>query len=602
MTSGDDNGAFRLSFLGLVPLPSRSMTSSRLLSLALCAALATSAHAADDATSAQPPLTEQTQRSGGQLPAEQQRVDFEQAELHFSVGPSQQSLDAEAILTFGAREATDALLLDLDPHFAISKLSVDGKTLPPGQWSNPDGRLRITLPKPLAKGGKAVVDIRYGGKPHVAKKAPWDGGFVWSHTDDGQPWIATAVEGEGCDLFWPCIDHPQGKPALVDTYVTVPKSLAAPGNGVLVDIKERGDTHTYHWRAKHPTTYAISINVGPFDVLKGDYHSRYGNTIPMQMWYLRGHEAQAKQLFAEFPRMLDFFEQEIGPYPFGDEKMGVVETPHLGMEHQTINAYGNGYPRSEYGFDWLLQHEFSHEWFGNQMTNADWDDMWLHEGFGTYMQPLYGQYLYGDMPYFSMLQNERSMVKNAFPVVAGRSQYEEDVYDSKRGPGNDIYYKGSLMLHTLRQMIGDQAFFESIRRLVYGRPDPKPGNFTPHYATTHDYIEIVNQVSGRNLNWFFDVYLREAALPKLETRQEGNTLTLHWQVPHDKPFPMPLEVQVGDKLLTVPMIGGNASVTAPAGTLVIIDPRSKVLRDLPHFADYQQWKKEQADKKAKGAK
>jgi aminopeptidase N len=536
------------------------------------------------------------------MPAEQQRVSFDHAELHFSVDPAQQSLDAEAILTFAAREATDTLLLDFDPHLSISKLTVDGKTLKPDQWSNPEGRLRIALPKPLAKGGKAVVDIRYGGKPHVAKKAPWDGGFVWSHTDDGQPWIATAVEGEGCDLFWPCIDHPQGKPALVDTYVTVPKTLAAPGNGVLVDIKEHGDTHTYHWRAKHPTTYAISINIGPFDVLKGDYHSRYGNTIPMQMWYLRGHEAQAKQLFAEFPRMLDFFEQEIGPYPFGDEKMGVVETPHLGMEHQTINAYGNGYPRSEYGFDWLLQHEFSHEWFGNQMTNADWDDMWLHEGFGTYMQPLYGQYLYGDMPYFSMLQNERSMVKNAFPVVAGRSQYEEDVYDAKRGPGNDIYYKGSLMLHSLRQLIGDDAFFESIRRLVYGRPDPKPGNFTPHYATTRDYIDIVNQVTGRDLNWFFDVYLREASLPKLETRQEGKTLTLHWQVPHDKPFPMPVEVQVGDKLLTVPMIGGNASVPAPAGTLVIIDPRSKLLRDLPHFADYQQWKKEQADKKAKAPK
>lgn len=355
--------------------------------------------------------------------------------------------------------------------------------------------------------------------------------------------------------------------------------------------------HTYHWRAKHPTTYAISINIGPFDVLKGDYHSHFGNTIPMQMWYLRGHEAQAKQLFAEFPRMLDFFEQEIGPYPFGDEKMGVVETPHLGMEHQTINAYGNGYPHSEYGFDWLLQHEFSHEWFGNQVTNADWDDMWLHEGFGTYMQPLYGQYLYGDMPYFSMLQNERSMVKNAFPIVTGRSQLEEDVYDAKRGPGNDIYYKGSLMLHSLRQMIGDEAFFESIRRLVYGRPDPKPGNFTPHYASTHDYIGIVNQVTGRDLNWFFDVYLREAALPKLETRQEGKMLSLHWQVPHDKPFPMPVEVQVGDKLLTVPMTGGNASVPAPAGTLVIIDPHSKLLREQPHFAEYQQWKKEQAAKK-----
>ena len=271
-------------------------------------------------------------------------------------------------------------------------------------------------------------------------------------------------------------------------------------------------------------------------------------------------------------------------------------------ELETGGVFINGYSASEYGFDWLLQHEFSHEWFGNQMTNADWDDMWLHEGFGTYMQPLYGQYLYGDMPYFSMLQKERSAVKNAYPIVKGQSQYEEEVYDAEHGPGNDIYVKGSLMLHTLRQMIGDDAFFESIRRLVYGRPDPKPGNFTPHYATTSDYIDIVNQVSGRDLHWFFDVYLREAALPKLETRHEGNTLSLHWQVPHDKPFPMPVEVQVGDKLVTVPMNGGDASIPVPAGALVIIDPRSKVLREMPHFAEYQQWKKEEEEKKAKAAK
>ncbi|WP_266170564.1 M1 family metallopeptidase [Dyella subtropica] len=577
----------------------------RLLALGLATLLATSAvWAADTTTKAptQPPISAQTQRSGGTMPAEQRRLNFDHAELHFTVDPAKQSLDAMARLTFSAREATDVLLLDLDHNLTISGISLDGTALATTAWSNPDGRLRIQLPKPLAKDGKTTVEIRYGGKPHVAQRAPWDGGFVWSHTEDGQPWIATAVEGEGCDLFWPCIDQPQGKPDLVDTYITVPKTLAAPGNGELVDIKDEGANHIYHWRAKHPTTYAISLNIGPFEVLKGDYRSRYGNTIPMQMWYLRGHEAQAKQLFGEFPRMLDFFEAQIGPYPFGDEKMGVVETPHLGMEHQTINAYGNGYQRSEYGFDWLLQHEFSHEWFGNQVTNTDWDDMWLHESFGTYMQPLYSQYLYGDMPYFSMLQNERTMVKNAYPVVAGRSQFEHEVYDADHGPGNDIYYKGSLALHTLRQMIGDRMFFDTVRRLVYGRPDPKPGNFAPHYATTKDYIDIVNQVTGRDLRWFFDVYLYEAALPKLDVKHEGDVLNLRWEVPHGKPFPMPIEVQVGDTLRTVPMTNGEGHVDAPAGALVIVDPRSKVLRELPHIPEFQQWKKEQAAKKAKATK
>ncbi|MFC5739940.1 M1 family metallopeptidase [Dyella tabacisoli] len=579
----------------------------RLLTLALATLLGTSATWAADkpatqaAAPAQPPLSEQTIRSGGVMPAEQARVHFDHAELRIAIDPTQERIDATATLSFTARAATDVLLLDLDHNLPISGIRLNGKPLPVTAWSNPDGRLRIQLPAMLAVGGKVQVEVRYGGKPHTAHRAPWDGGFVWSKTPDGQPWVASAVEGEGCDLFWPCIDQPQGKPDLVDLYVTVPKPLAAPGNGVLIDIKDEGDKRTYHWRAKHPTTYAISINVGPFELLQANYSSRYGNTIPMQFWYLHGNEQQAKALFEEFPRMLDFFEQEIGPYPFGDEKMGVVETPHLGMEHQTINAYGNGYAKGPYGFDWLLQHEFSHEWFGNQVTNADWDDMWIHEGFGTYMQPLYGQYLYGDMPYFSMLHDERTKLKNAYPVVAGRSQFEHEVYDAEHGPGNDIYYKGSLMLHTLRELIGDKAFFESTRRLVYGRPDPKPGNFTPRYANTRDYIDIVNQVTGRDLHWFFDVYLYEAALPKLDMQRQGDTLTLRWQVPHDKPFPLPVEVQVGDTVRTLPMEHGEGRIDVPAGTLVIVDPRSKLLRELPHVPEYLRWLQQKAAKSAKPA-
>jgi aminopeptidase N len=574
-----------------MPLRPHLLAACVALGLAAC----TSVPVAKTAAATQPALTAQTLNSGGVMPAEQARVHFDHAELHFAVDPATQSIDASATLSFTAKSATDTLLLDLDRNLPISAITLGGQPLAAGAWSNPDGRLRIQLPAPLAAGGKVSVTIRYGGKPHVAKKAPWDGGFVWSHTADGQPWVASAVEGEGCDLFWPCIDQPQGEPDLVDTYITVPKTLAAPGNGVLVGITDAGDRHTYHWRAKHPDTYAISINIGPFDELKADYKSRYGNTIPMQFWYLRGHEAQAKELFAGFPRMLDFFEQQIGPYPFGDEKMGVVETPHLGMEHQTINAYGNGYRQDGYGFDRLLQHEFAHEWFGNQVTNADWDDMWLHESFGTYMQPLYSQYLNGDMDYFSWLHGLRLMLRNHHPIVSGSSKTEEQVYDETAGPGQDIYNKGALMLHTLRQLIGDKDFFESTRRLVYGRPDPQPGNFKPRYASTDDYIAIVDQVTGRKLDWFFDVYLRDAALPRLDQQRDGDTLKLRWVTEHGKPFPMPIEVQVGDTVHTLPMRDGSGQLHVPAGSLLIVDPRSKVLREMPHVEAYQQWMKQQRE-------
>lgn len=576
----------------------------RLLCLGLCLALAAHAgasHAADTPPK-QPALTQQTLDSGGRMPAEQARLHFDHADLHFSIDPAQRRLDGQATLRFTAREPTGVLLLDLDKNLPIDSVAVDGKPLARSAWNNPDGRLRIQLPRPLAKGASVSTTISYGGQPHVAKRAPWDGGFVWSHTKSGQPWVASAVEGEGCDLFWPCIDQPTGEPDLVDTYVTVPKALAAPGNGVLVGIEDHGATRTWHWRIKQPDTYAIAINVGPYQELKGNYASRYGNTIPMELWYLPAHEAGAKALFAQFPRMLDFFEQEIGPYPFGDEKMGVVETPYLGMEHQTINAYGNGYPKGEYGFDWLLQHEFAHEWFGNQVTNANWDDMWLHEGFGTYMQPLYGQYLHGDMAYFAALHTERLLLANKFPLVSGQPRTEEQVYDGNTGPGQDIYNKGSLMLHTLRGLIGDEAFFESARRLVYGRPDPEPGNFKPRYATTRDYIDIVDEVTGKNLEWFFNVYLYDAALPKLQLSHDGDLLKLRWITGHGEPFPMPLEVQVGHTMHTLPMTDGVGELPVPAGSLLVIDPHSKVLREMPHVEAYRAWKQAQKGAQKKGAK
>ncbi|MBD8871465.1 M1 family metallopeptidase [Rhodanobacter sp. DHB23] len=549
---------------------------------------------ARDAAPGQPPLTALTKDSGTPMPAEQKRVHFDHAELHIAVKPATQSIAASATLTFSALEATDVLMVDLDRNLPVSAISVDGKPLPASAWSNPEGRLRIQLPQAVAKGGKVSATIAYGGKPHVAKMAPWDGGFVWSHTKDGQPWVGSAVEGEGCDLFWPCIDQPDGKPDLVDLYVNVPKPLVAPGNGVLVGVSDDGDTRTYHWRARHPTTYAISINVGPYKELTGEYRSRYGNTIPLQYWYLAGEDAQAQALFAEFPRMLDFFEAKIGPYPWGDEKMGVVETPYKGMEHQTINAYGNQYAKSGGGFDDLLQHEFAHEWFGNQMTNANWDDMWLHEGFATLMQPLYAQYLDGDATYYGWLDKLRTMVADRHPVVSGTPRTEEAVYeDARGGPGQDIYNKGALMLESLHRLIGEQAFYDSIRELVYGRPDPKPGNFQPQYRTSADFMRIVNQVTGKDYDWFFKVYLYQAALPRLDVQRRGDTLDLAWQAPGNLPFPMPVDVQVDDAVHTVAMTGNHGSLTVPAGALVTIDPHSKLLRDEPRFTEFRQWLKQQ---------
>ncbi|WP_413672741.1 M1 family metallopeptidase [Massilia cellulosiltytica] len=558
---------------------------------ALCALLAGCA--------SQPALTDYTVNSGAQRSRAQQALSFDHADLSLRIDPDSRSLRGDATLTFSAGAALDSIELDLDRNLPIDAIMVDGQPLAADRWRNPDGKLTIALPQRLEPGRQVRVRVTYHGEPHVAKRAPWDGGFVWARTPDGKPWVASAVEGEGCDLFWPCIDHPMGKPKVVDEHITVPAPLVAAGNGVAMGMTEANGWRTWHWRAKYPSTYGIAINVGPYEVLSGEYRSRYGNTIPLRFWYLPQNKAHAQDLFSEFPKMLDFFESTIGPYPFADEKMGVVETPHKGMEHQTINAYGNKYVKTPYGYDDLLQHEFAHEWFGNQLTNADWDDMWLHEGLGSYMQPLYMQYLHGDQEYFAALMQQRAGIRNKAPLVSGKHKREEDVYDLKRGgPGGDIYSKGSLVLHTLRGLIGDDAFFRAVRELVYGTPDPRPGNFLPRYATTPDFIAIVQRASGRDLGWFFQAYMYQAALPELVATRRGDTLDLAWKTAAPTPFPMPLDVRVDGRIVTLPMADGHGSIALPPYATVTLDPHSKILRREKRFEVFQRYQ-ERTQKQAK---
>jgi aminopeptidase N len=548
----------------------------------------------------QPPLTDYSLGSGAARNDAQQALEFDKADLKLRIEPASRSIRGDVTLTFGTRAAVRSIELDLDRNLPIDAIAVDGQPLPATGWRNPEGKLTIDLPRPLEPGQHVAVRVQYHGQPHVAKRAPWDGGFVWSQTPDGQPWVASAVQGEGCDLFWPCIDHPTGKAKLVDEHITVPSPLVAAGNGIAMGMDEADGWRTWHWRTRNPSTYGISINVAPYQLLSGEYRSRYGNVIPLRMWYLPQNEKGAKELFAEFAPMLDFFESTIGPYPFGDEKMGVVETPHKGMEHQTINAYGNKYAKTAYGYDELLQHEFAHEWFGNQLTNANWDDMWLHEGLGSYMQPLYVQSLRGDMEYFAELMHQRAMIENKAPIVSGKPRLEEDVYDTKRGgPGQDIYNKGSLVMHTLRGLIGDPAFFRAVREEVYGTPDPRPGNFAPRYGTTPEFMAIVKRTAGRDLDWFFQAYLYQKDLPDLQATRNGGSVQLVWKTEKNTPFPLPVEVKVGDRIVSVPMTDGRGSVEVPAGVEYTLDPHSKVLRREQHIERYHAWQEEQKKKREK---
>ncbi len=565
------------------------MTKTLTAVLALSTALSLTSVVAAQEAPGQRTSTEWTRDSSRPRAPEQEAMRFDKADLAFKILPETKSIEGVSTLDFTATAPLERLALDLDVRFDVSEVAIDGRALPRSAWTNPEGRMTITLPRRLRAGQSVQVRVKYAGVPHPARNAPWDGGWVWRTAPSGEPWIATAVQGDGCDMIWPCIDWPTAEPRRVDMHFTVPSNLAAPGPGRLTGKRDNGDgTTTWSWSAGQMNTYAISINVGPFVEKTATYRSRFGNDIQMSYWHLRSDDpAKVDDLFAEFPLMLQFFEEVIGPYPFGDEKMGVVETPHLGMEHQTLNAYGNQYRKDHKGYDWLLHHELAHEWFGNQMTHVVLDDIWLHEGLGTYMQPLYLRWLHGDRIFQAELMGQRLGLGNEYPIVSGRTITDEET--SVAGPGNDVYDKASLVAHTLRHLIGDDAFYRSLRLLIYGRDDPRPGNFEPRFASTREYMDIVNQVTGQDLDWFFEGYLYQAAIPDLVETREGDRLMLEWKTGNGAPFPLPVEVEVRGQVQTVPMTGGRGEIALPAGAHYVIDPYGKVLRQSDVVDEFEAW-------------
>ena len=340
---------------------------ARALALAALVALAAPAVA----EKGKPELTPQTAQSGGPLDPDQKKLTLDSMDVALEVFPDREAIGGTATLNFTTKAPLTRLVVDLDRNLPVSAVAIDGVVLKPAAWSQSRRAACDPVAARRRRGARLVARITYAGTPHVAVRPPWNDGIVWSKTKQGAPWIATTAQFSGCDLYIPCIDYPTYEPETLDLHITVPKSLKAISNGVLTGTDTLPDGRTtWNWHAKRPTLYGIALNIAPYEVVQGSYKSRFGNTIPMYYWYLPGEKAQAEALFAEFAPTLDFFESVIGPYPFGDQKVGVVETPHKGMEHQTVNAYGNEYAKSRWGFDDLFQHEFSHEWFANQLTVA----------------------------------------------------------------------------------------------------------------------------------------------------------------------------------------------------------------------------------------
>lgn len=522
--------------------------------------------------------------SGGVLRPEQASYDVTYYDLALRVNPADSTIGGTLQVTARITSPLTWFVLDLEPSLSVSEvLLVAGpRQQEKAHFERRGGQIWTRFPLTKQPGEVVTVAVTYGGKPHVARRPPWDGGFTWRTTPSGQPWIATTCQTEGADLWWPVKDHVSDEPDSMALHITVPHPLVVAANGRLQSVQPRPNGwQTFHWHISVPiNTYNVALNIAPYRTLETTFRSVTGEDVLFQFYVLPENEADGQRILPEFLDHLRFYEQMLGPYPFRADKYGVAQTPHLGMEHQSIIAYGANFRNTamtggkDWGFDALHHHELAHEWWGNLVTNASWEDMWLHEGFGSYMQPLYLEQKYGLARYQEYLQSVRGSITNRQAVAPRETLSSEGIY------GGDIYFKGAWVLHSLRYLIGEERLFQSLRRMAY--PDPAMEQVTDgrqtRFATTDDYVHLVSTLTGQDLGWFFEVYVRQPELPRLVITRDGTQVQLAWETPRNLPFPMPVDVSVDGTVQRVEMPEGRAHLTVPENATVVVDPQHWVLR------------------------
>ncbi|MCS6874229.1 MAG: M1 family metallopeptidase [Pyrinomonadaceae bacterium] len=519
--------------------------------------------------------------SGGVLIYEQAAYDVTSYDISVEVFPSDKKISASVLIRAKIVQPVDRFVVDLKENFDVRQVLERNREL---QFERRGGKLWIKFMETKQPGESVSVEISYSGAPRVAPNPPWVGGFVWTKTADGSDWIGVACQGDGADLWLPVKDHPSDRPDRVNLKVTVPKGLYVASNGKLRKIESSLEgKSTFYWQMSSPiNNYNITLNIAPYKLIEDKYKSIDGTVFPIIFYALPESYEKAKDIVSQTKRFLAFYEKYLGPYPFRKEKLGIAETPYLGMEHSTIIAYGSDFKNNEYGFDWLMLHELGHEWWGNLVTASDWRDFWLHEGFQSFMDTLYVEEVAGIEAYLEQMRERMNRVKNKKAIAPLEPKFAYQVYmaepDYKKSDG-DIYDKGACVLHTLRYLIGDEVFFRSLRRMAYPREEMERSKkgIQARFVTTDEFINIVERESGMQLRWFFNVYLRQPELPELFVQQANEKTKIFWKTPYKTEFPMPVEVEVEGKIIRLEMKGGQGAIEYPISSIKV-DPRGWILK------------------------
>ncbi len=488
--------------------------------------------------SAQEPTRDDILR--GQLSPPRTCYDVIEYRLDVRIDPNDRSVSGSNLIVFEVVHETDLLQVDLFANMQINRILLDGE-IELNQIEREENSFFIKLPKTLEQSSQHELDIQYAGKPQVAARPPWDGGFTWARDNRGNPWIAVTSQGTGSSLWWPQKDHPSDEPERMTLAVTVPPGLENVSNGRLIEkVRLDDEWTTFVWEISYPiNNYCVTINVGKFAYFSDVYESFDGELLTLDYYVLPENLETAKAHFEQTKTMLSVFEKYFGKYPFYRDGFKLIESPHLGMEHQSAIAYGNGYQggylgrsASEVGrkFDFIIIHEAAHEWWGNSLTMSDNADLWIHESFAAYAEALYVEDVYGREESLEYINAKKRSVRNVAPIIGP--------YDLNQSGHPDMYDKGQLVLNTLRSVLDDDDLWFSI--LLGLQRSYRYQNINADIV--FDYI---NRSTGQNLNYFFDQYFRSAKLPVLELRFEptNDTFAVQYRWRADvEDFRMPIQV------------------------------------------------------------
>lgn len=386
--------------------------------------------------------------------------------------------------------------------------------------------------------------IYYGGKPTIAKNPPWDGGWIFTTDKKGRPWMTVACQGLGASVWYPCKDHQSDEPdqGAAITVITA-DSLKVVANGRLVStVKLTGGKTITTWSVINPiNNYNIVPYIGAYLNWKDGYPSNSGKQLDLSYWVIDYNiEKATPQFNKDTKRMLAAFEYWFGPYPFQEDGFKLVESPHLGMEHQSAIAYGNGFGNGYRGrdlsgtgwgkdWDYIIIHESGHEWFANNITTNDIADMWVHEGFTMYSEVLFIEYHYGKKAADAYCQGIRTKIRNDRPIIG--------FYGVNHEGSGDMYNKGAGMLHHIRTMINNDSLF---REILLGLNK----EFYHKTVDTKDIEDYFIRKTSLPLSPVFNQYLRATKIPIIEyTYNQGK---LRYRFTNcDKDFTMP--VRLDDK-------------------------------------------------------